>query len=427
MAIFSKGIKMGKFDVRLGLSKERGQGIMRKLGILESPKKPVRPGGEIDAIRSVVGKGEGFMFPCNFKVVFNCPKGIIQPTWGGDEIGWSIGEGSGSTIKGGGLDWQTHKLQRTTQTELKSLFKDANPTGQSTYQPFKTTQEKGLLDKKLNPKDDGNSGPNGGGERLVRKLDLYCSKVSIPEKTINVGLYRHYGEPFPFPQSIQYGTITTTFYCDSVMTIKRFFDAWQKLIINDMTGNFNYMDEYQSDFNVYTRSTISRASLKGASDTGSMVTPPAKEDAKSFPGNISSMIKDATAKFNELTGVPDPPSNKNASNHGSVPAVTFADTYGIKVFNCWPQTVGSIDLSHDATDQIGTFDVTWAYTKWSPFKMGNLGNRSEVNLSIGEFRNEKDGFPFLEDLPAELSGPLTGAVNQGIVTSPLSKASNLLG
>ena len=59
--------------------------------------------------------------------------------------------------------------------------------------------------------------------------------------------------------------------------------------------------------------------------------------------------------------------------------------------------------------------------------MGNLGNRSEVNLSIGELRNEKDGFPFLEDLPPELSGPLTGAVNQGINTSPLSKGSNLLG
>ena len=89
--------------------------------------------------------------------------------------------------------------------------------------------------------------------------------------------------------------------------------------------------------------------------------------------------------------------------------------------------MGSIDLSHDATDQIGTFDVTWAYTKWSPFKMGGLGNRSEVNLSVGEFRNEKDGFPFLEDLPPEIGGPLTGALNQGITTGPLSNLSNLLG
>ena len=59
--------------------------------------------------------------------------------------------------------------------------------------------------------------------------------------------------------------------------------------------------------------------------------------------------------------------------------------------------------------------------------MGNLGNRSEINLSIGELRNEKDGIPFIEDLPPELSGPLTNAVNQGINTSPLSKGSNLLG
>ena len=82
MAIFTKGVKQGKFDVRVGLSKERGQGILRKLGVLESPKKPARPGGEIDAIRSIVGKGEGFMHPCNFKVVFECPMGIQQPVFG---------------------------------------------------------------------------------------------------------------------------------------------------------------------------------------------------------------------------------------------------------------------------------------------------------------------------------------------------------
>ena len=100
---------------------------------------------------------------------------------------------------------------------------------------------------------DGRDG-EGGGERMVRKMDLYCSKVSIPDKTINVGLYRHYGEPYPFPQSIQYGTLTTTFYCDATMTIKRFFDAWQKLIINDMTGNFNYYDEYISSFDIFPKS-----------------------------------------------------------------------------------------------------------------------------------------------------------------------------
>jgi len=33
----------------------------------------------------------------------------------------------------------------------------------------------------------------------------------------------------------------------------------------------------------------------------------------------------------------------------------------------------------------------------------------------------------LEDLPPELSGPLTTRLDQAMVTSPFSKASNLLG
>ena len=38
MAIFRKGIKVGKHDIRTGLSKERGQGILRKVGILPDDK-----------------------------------------------------------------------------------------------------------------------------------------------------------------------------------------------------------------------------------------------------------------------------------------------------------------------------------------------------------------------------------------------------
>ena len=110
-----------------------------------------------------------------------------------------------------------------------------------------------------------------------------------------------------------------------------------------------------------------------------------------------------------------------------IPAVDFRENYGVRIFNCWPSILSGIDLAHDAGGGIARFNVTWQYEKWNPFKMGNVGNRSTINLAVGEFRNEKDGFPFLEDLPPELSGPLTNAVGQGINTGPLSKASNLLG
>ena len=38
MAIFRKGVKVGNNDIRIGLSKKRGQGILRKLGVLPDDK-----------------------------------------------------------------------------------------------------------------------------------------------------------------------------------------------------------------------------------------------------------------------------------------------------------------------------------------------------------------------------------------------------
>ena len=142
---------------------------------------------------------------------------------------------------------------------------------------------------------------------------------------------------------------------------------------------------------------------------------------------ISQGIKDFTSAIDEATGVDGPRGKGQGAGTKPLPQIDFRENYGVRVFSCFPQIVGELSLAHDATDSILTFDVTWSYVKWNPFKMGNIGNRSTINLSVGEFRNEKDGFPFLEDLPPELSGPLTGAVNQGITTGPMSKASNMLG
>ena len=82
MAIFRNGVKMGKFESnwRTGLSKKRGQGILRKIGILEDDKGRKKhekdAKGEMQTIRTIVGSGEGFQDPVNFKVRFGMPKGI---------------------------------------------------------------------------------------------------------------------------------------------------------------------------------------------------------------------------------------------------------------------------------------------------------------------------------------------------------------
>ena len=402
MAIFRDGLKVGKNDIRVsGLTKERGQGILRKVGILEDDKgrkKFEKDGrGEMQTIRTIVGKGEGFQHPVNFKVRFSKPKGIDQQKYqaGNQHQDGGYKGDNTSQVKTGGLDWQTHIMNNSTKEQFDHRFRVAQAVAGSPDPRYE--KEK----------------------RMESKLDLYCSKVSIPERNITTGLYRQAGAaPFPFPQTSVYGAITTSFYCDGTMHIKNYFDAWQKLIHNDLTGNFNFWDEYTAEFDVFTRTTIA-SGAKIETDKGNKEKP--------WADKVSEGIQEFTHELNEATGVDGPRGYGQGRGTKPIPKMNFRESYGVRIFNCFPQIVGNIDLSHDARDSIATFDVTWSYVKWNPFKMGNIGNRSTVNLSVGEFRNEKDGFPFLEDLPPELGGPLTNAVNQGIVTGPLSKASNLLG
>ena len=441
MALFRGGVKVAGQDIRAGLGKGRAQDLLRKQGILEDDKgrkkyeKDAR--GEVQMIRTAVGQSEGFTFPVNFKVAFNPPQGIQQPVWdstkrdGHEGTQKSYGVGAGlaqpapangnygggnkGEVKGGSLDWKTHKMNYSTDELIRQKYNEAAKVATTLWNKDKDNMQ------------TMGGGPAGqsteqrkGDKRSDTTLNLYCSKVTIPEKSINVTQIRQYGPHFPWPQSISYGALSTTFYCDGAMKIKTFFDAWQKLIYNDLTGNFNYLDEYISEFDIFTRSTI-------AAGGGSLMkkgTSTDKHETQDWANKLSGGIKKFTEGVDEFFGTEGPRDDQQAKNR--TPAVEFRNNYGVKIFDCFPQIVGSIDLGH-ANSGIAEFSVTWAYRKWNPFKMGNVGNRSQINLAVGEFRNEKDGFPFLEDLPPELSGPLTGAVNQGITTGPLSNASNLFG
>ena len=325
------------------------------------------------------------------------PKGIDQSTFEGDSPhGNKWGGTNSSKVKAGTLDWRTHIMNNSTTKEFKKRYMDANAQAAGMY---RAVEGKAKL------------------KREEQKMNLYCSKVSIPDKQITTTLPRTYGAPYPWPTAVMYGTITTSFYCDGTMHIKNFFDAWQKLIYNDLTGNFNFYDEYTTFFDVHTRTTAAVGGITAD------IKP--KNKAQEWAQDLSDGIKDVTKRWNDATGVEGP--RDGSQSQFKIPTVDFRENYGIRIYDCFPQTIGSIDLGHDAASNVASFDVTWSYRKWNTFKMGNLGNRSEVNLSVGEMRNEKSGFPFLEDLPPELGGPLTNALNQGITTGQMSKLSNVLG
>ena len=207
MALFRDGVKVAGQDIRVGLGKGRAQDFLRKQGILEDGKgrkhfeKDGR--GEIQMIRTAVGQSEGFTFNSNFKVEFQCPAGISQPTWdkskrdGAESAFPARGpangdwqeppDGRSGKVKGGSLDWKTHKMNHSTTDLIRGKFKEAAKVATTLYNSDKET------DRIVSDGPAGKSRSERTGKtRSDTTLNLYCSKVTIPEKVINVAQIRKY-------------------------------------------------------------------------------------------------------------------------------------------------------------------------------------------------------------------------------------------
>ena len=380
MAVYRDGVRVGNFDIRVGVEKARMQAMIKALtGI--GPDKPKIPDnkGQLDAIRAIVARSEGFLKPNQFSIIFNRPNGIKY------EAPPPPPAATPTKVRG---------VERKSVTMNKSWDKDFGTSWANLKQ--------------------GAGDAYGPQDSNINKIGIMCSKVNIPEKNIQFGLYRHYGATFPFPQKMQYGTLTTTFYCDGVMEVKNFFDQWQNLIWNPMTGNFNYYNEYTSSFDVFSLHNIGKKIISTGDGK-------AKDSKYSWVNELQNTVRQASAKVDEFLGGPaeqrltgqfDPHRRIQLENRP-------VRNYGVRIHGCFPAVVSQIDFSHDATDQIGTFDVTWAYSKWIGYGFSGMTRQGEINLSVGEIRMEKDGIPFVEDLPLGLDGVVGGAIDQGITTAPI--------
>ena len=81
----------------------------------------------------------------------------------------------------------------------------------------------------------------------IPKLQLYCEQVNLPGLNVNTFGTRTYGETREAPYEFNYEPINLTFYSDTEMNIKYFFDAWIKSIQKGNSRTYNYYNDYICD------------------------------------------------------------------------------------------------------------------------------------------------------------------------------------
>ena len=198
MAILRGGKRIGGYDIRIGIPRDRSLDDVAGDKRLQR-RQGSNPETTIGRFQSYVNEAEGFARKARFYAEFNLPKGISD----------------GALFSEGFED-----------TSLAEQEKQAFPT------------QKDLLAIQQ---------ANG------RRVRAFCSSISMPEREMTTKEVRHGNAP---ARNIVYDMksagISATFYADKFMRERSYFELWQKSAMStSSTFNTNYYDNYVSNLNIF--------------------------------------------------------------------------------------------------------------------------------------------------------------------------------
>ena len=107
--------------------------------------------------------------------------------------------------------------------------------------------------------------PAGLDAGVNENLQYLCESVSLPTKGIASNAHDVYGPPREIPYRETFTEAALSFILDDKFTVKRFFDDWQEKIIDPISGNVNYWNNFVATINI-TRLSNDAISFADASD-----------------------------------------------------------------------------------------------------------------------------------------------------------------
>jgi hypothetical protein len=211
MAILRGGVRIGGFDIRLGLPRDRSLD-----NVEGDPRFRQKAGGNPETtmgrFQAYVNEAEGFARKARFYVEFNLPRVEDSPSTGGPTLNGFARQGSEIAINDINLSTAAEEQLTTfsNQAEMTSLHK-----------------------------------ANG------RRVQAFCNSISMPDRTIETKEIRHHGPAYKTAFDYKSNDITATFYCDKFLRERSYFELWQAAVFSLKSHNYNFYDNYVSDVNIF--------------------------------------------------------------------------------------------------------------------------------------------------------------------------------
>ena len=201
MAILRGGKRIGGFDIRLGLPRDRSLDNVNRDPRLRQ-KAGTNPESTLGRFQAMVNEAEGFARKARYYVEFQLPKsGLIKPN---PNIGPVPPEEGVINSEGDRF------------------------TGFSSPSDLNSVQQQ-----------------NG------RRVNAFCNSISMPERTIAMKEVRHNGPKRKFAYDYNSAPIEASFYSDKFMRERSYFEMWQRAAISSQSHNIGYYDDYVSDINIF--------------------------------------------------------------------------------------------------------------------------------------------------------------------------------
>jgi hypothetical protein len=159
-----------------------------------------------------------------------------------------------------------------------------------------------------------------GGQELARNVGMMCNKITMPSRDVNTKDYITYGPKRAMPYAYSFpGTVELTTYGDKFLRQRMFFESWQKMIFNINSHNMNYYDEYTGEVDILQLGSF---------------------DADNDRDRV---------------------------------------TYAVRLYECYPATIGSYDYSYGSQNEIVNLPITLNFKYWR-----NLGIDQVSGFSVGK-------------------------------------------
>jgi len=199
MAILRAGRRIGGFDVRLGIPRDRSLD-----NVENDPRFRHRAGGNPETTmgryRAMVNEAEGFARKARYYVEFYLPKP-------------------------GGLDLRG--IDDTGQVGISNA-------SQESINSFRSNNE-------MNAVQTANA----------RRVQAFCKSISMPDRDVLMKEIKHHGPSRKFAYDYKSAPITATFYTDKFLRERSYFELWQTSAFSPVSNNYNFYDNYVSDINIF--------------------------------------------------------------------------------------------------------------------------------------------------------------------------------